>query len=336
MHSLRRASVLALVVWSSSVPSLAYLGGFEAGDGYQGPAVGYTINQMLLDQYNAGQFGLNASGPGGAYTPIVPGSGLYQELAPTSNGYAVASTDGAHSGVWSLDLRGGTGAGFSPRVGNGLVDLEYRYRLDTRDFGGVSPTAGFNNTLVTVSFYYCGGVGFTGDDPGVFRMEFQDQFGLTGAGFGLDELSALTTYDATGWNSSGQSVGPGFSYPWTYVRVTLDLANDVFSVGITPNIAAGVFIPDATPTMVQLLSNAPMAANLANLAQFEFWVDSEVGAVGNTGVFGSNKQLLDDFRFSSRPVPEASRSPGLFLAGWGMWIALRRWSACRKSSAGSN
>ncbi|MFN0067970.1 MAG: hypothetical protein ACKVYV_10075, partial [Limisphaerales bacterium] len=296
-----------ILAWSAASPAFGYLGSFETADGYASFPAPSPFTANLLDHYNAGQFPGN---PDPAAIAITPGTGLWTELAPTTSGYAVSGPDGFHSGIWSLDLRGGTlGQGFSPRIPANAVDLEYRYRLDAKDLGGISPTAGFNNTEVTVSFYYCGGVGFQGDDPGVFRMKFQDQFGTTGAGFGLDEGSALTTLGASGWVSSPQLVGPNNSYPWTYVRVTMDFANDVFSVGITPNILANVFVADSTPTALFLVNNAPMAFNLVNLSQFEFWVDSEVGIPGSTGVFGSNKQLLDDFRMSSRAahiVPETN------------------------------
>ena len=74
----------------------AYLGGFEQADGYI-----FGLNYVVT-QYNAGQFGLNAGYPGGAYSSIPTGTGLWQKLSgyeyptpspATSNfSYAIAHT----------------------------------------------------------------------------------------------------------------------------------------------------------------------------------------------------------------------------------------------------
>lgn len=303
--------LLAAVVWMVHAPvsRAGIVGAFDSGDGYN-LATSLPVDPNLVDRYNAGGYGTNNGGPGGVFTVIPPGTGLWTELQPNTNGYALASPDGNHTSAFfgpSLDFRGGNAGGFRT-TGSGAVDGEWRYRMDSRDFGGNLPSSINNNGIVTVSFYYCGGVAFQGNDPGVFRMGFADGLGNEGLEFGLWDTSHLFYRGAGADQVTTVFMGPGGTYPWTNVRVVMDFLNDTFSIGINPSLTGGVFANDFAPPATWLVQNAPMSgAGMTNLASIRFWVESETGAPGVTGVNNSNKQLLDDFSiYSEHPTPVRS------------------------------
>lgn len=291
------AAVLLAAAVTARPASAGIVGGFDPGDGYA-MTVSLPVDPMLLDRYNAGQYGTNNGGPGGAFAAITPGTGLWVELQPTTNGYVLAAADGNHTVNGPgpcLDLRGGNIHNFRT-TGLSTVDGEWRYSLDSRDLGGLSPGAINNDRVVTLNFYYCGGVAWQGDDPGVFRMGFIDGLGNTGFDLGLWDNSNIYYRGVGSPVVTPIYMGPGGTYPWTYFRVVMDFVNDTFSFGITPSLNAGVFANDLAPPATWLIQNAPMrGTGMANLAQIRFWVDSELGLPGSTGVNGSNKQLLDDF-----------------------------------------
>ena len=304
-------AALTLLVGSAGTAGAGIVGGFDAGDGYF-LATSLPVDNSLVDRYNAGQYGTNNGGPGGVFTAITPGTGLWRELRPATNGYAVVSPDGNHtinaSGP-ALDFRGGNVGGFRT-TGAGNVDGEWRYTLDSRDLGGVVPASINNDRVITMRFYYCGGVAFQGDDPGVFRMGFADGAANEGLEFGLWDDSHLFYRGAGADQVTSVLTGPSGSYPWTYVRVILDFINDTFSIGISPSLVSGAFAADNAPPATWLIQNAPMSApGMTNLTSIRFWVDSEVGAAGSTGVNNSNKQLVDDFRMRAQDsVPVRSTS----------------------------
>lgn len=291
------AAALAVTALSAAPAMAGIVGGFDTGDGYA-MTVSLPVDPTLLDHYNAGQYGTNNGGPGGAFTAISPGTGLWVEMQPNTNGYVLAAADGNHTVAGPgpcLDLRGGNIHNFRS-TGLPVVDGEWLYSLDSRDLGGLTPGAINNDRVVTLNFYYCGGVAWQGDDPGVFRMGFLDGLGNTGFDLGLWDNSNIYYRGVGSPVVTSVFMGPGGTYPWTYFRVVMDFVNDTFSFGITPSLNAGIFASDLAPPATWLIQNAPMrGAGMKNLTQIRFWVDSELGLPGTTGVNGSNKQLLDDF-----------------------------------------
>ncbi|MBY0307734.1 MAG: hypothetical protein K2Q09_03245 [Phycisphaerales bacterium] len=303
---------------ASPAAALADLGAFEPSNGYTQPGT-IPVNPWLVQNYNAGQTG--------GYTPIGPNTGLWRENSTGTSGYALVSTDGNHtpSGAVALDLRGGNTSSIrsGAAVNGPSIDGDWTYTFDAADLG-VAPSSINNNRVVTMSWYYRGGVGDVGDSTDTFRMGMFDSSSRGGVGFGLNDSSYLIYRDAAGWHTTTQFMN-GSVNQWTYVRVIMNLQTDTFDIGVTPGVAPGMMISDGTAPTTWLALGAIMGGGgMDDLTSMRLWVDSETaGAGAGTGVFGSNKSLLDDFRFV---VGETIPSPGAaaLLAAVGAATAGRR------------
>ena len=108
-HRTALGAACLLAAMASPNACLAYLGGFEEQDGYHyGPPNASGLGNNDVTRYNAGQYGVNNGGPGGAVTPITPDTGLWdavlggRNLNQTSDYYVIRhSAPGAPRGMSS-------------------------------------------------------------------------------------------------------------------------------------------------------------------------------------------------------------------------------------------
>jgi MYXO-CTERM domain-containing protein len=279
----------------------AYLGGFEAGDGY-----GNFLSEVR--QTNEGQYGLNNGGPGGVQTPITPGTGLWYGIAgtmyPASTGSGTAYATG-HSGY---QFTGNQGLVITTGCdGWGGPALKYGYRLDSRDLNGVSPAATAGQ-VVTVSFWTRTGLPGTGEGGGIGAgttgdtVEFVDSAGNVGFSVGVTQPG--TTTDFVSFNNGSLTVTSiasiGFYSRW-------DIKLDLGAQTVTAS-----YFDGGTSTLTNLLTNAPLAAPMANMDRLFF--------ESCAGVNNSKSWALDDFRMTSTvPTPGAAA-----LLGLGAMILRRR------------
>ena len=131
----------------------AYMGGFEAQDGYLP-----FFNDVK--GYNAGQYGTNNSGPGGVSASIPVNTGLWSRIDPVAPGFSYAT---GHQNFDRTYVNTSGSSGLPSDLGLVLTTnhqgwtagpLHYRYNLDNRDFNGAS-VASSANSVVTMSFWWC-------------------------------------------------------------------------------------------------------------------------------------------------------------------------------------
>lgn len=292
------------IIANTNVAS-AYLGGFESGDGYQP-----FLN--MVQNYNAGQYGSNNSGPGGTQVSITPNTGLWQAV---QGGFGSGSSISYATGHQYYN-RASVNAGSSSNPLQALVlttghqgwtgpALEYMYDLDTRDLDGAA-LASVNNNVLTLSFWWCAqldsnvGDGYFGD-----AITFYDSNGTAGFTFGLTERSSgdKVTY----WNGSGMTessiVGPAGGYDrWD---LTFNFATDKVSAS---------YLDFSSNTIYNLVSNADLSADMLNLSSINFRT--------SPGVSNAKYMSVDDFNFTV--APEASTGIMAALASCCLLIRKRK------------
>ncbi|HYE60459.1 MAG TPA: PEP-CTERM sorting domain-containing protein [Phycisphaerales bacterium] len=294
---------LAAPVLAFSAGAHAYLGGFEAGDGYGG-----FLSEVR--HWNEGQYGTNNGGPGGSQTAITPGSGLWYGIQgtmyPNFNGGNTAYATG-HGGV---GMGGSNGMMITTGCdGWGGPALKYGYRLDARDLNGVSPAMTAGQT-VTVSFWTRPQLFGTGEGGGIGAgtigdtVEFVDSAGNVGFSVGIHQPGTTTDYVA--FKNTGSYTLTAIAAGGVYSRwdIRLDLAAQTVTAG---------YYDGFTTNYSVLLSGAPLAAPMADLNRLFF---ESSGGVNNAKLWA-----LDDFSMHTTvPAPASA----LLLGLGGLAVARRR------------
>ncbi|MEZ5304868.1 MAG: hypothetical protein R3F11_30095 [Verrucomicrobiales bacterium] len=224
-------AVVVLVVWLSLSPAYAYLGGFEADDGYATSGEGFTVPNpggqnggysWAVEWYNSGAFGANAGG--GAYA-IGQNTGRWTSPIGGSDDNRGYATKHKYTSVSAFDWLGDdeghflgvTGAG----AGTGVT--EYEYTFDSFDLSGADPTT-LTEGHFTFRIYFCPGSAGSGVDAATDspygRLSFLDEAGNTVAQFGTGRTwfagtSGFTDPAMAVWTRTGSdpamtlSVGSG-------------------------------------------------------------------------------------------------------------------------------
>jgi len=355
------AATLALLPQSAS----AYLGSFEESDGYRTPFNGimttlnfagdakfYLDNNILngftgivpastfpntlgdathgadLSRYNAGQYGANGGGPGGAALDIADNTGLWtaqlggrlnEDIGGVAlNGYQyLGNTSSGNIFLQNRDYvqayRYG-GARNGSQVLNFLAqdtNLRYDYHLDSRDFGGTNPSA-TNGSIVSMAFWFCPSDADDPDADNILGLGLRDAMGQSVFEVGYTGENIIQ-YRMTGggaWISTGTTVG---TQGWSEMSLTINTDNDTVTFGVR------VYddLLGLSSTTTGILASQALGIDSAALTDLRW--DLRGGALNNGAV--SFKNYFDDFSFNAAPVPE----PGSALSvGLSTLILLRR------------
>ena len=313
----------------------AYLGGFEEQDGYRiplngqilsggfagdaqfyfnnNPASGYTgvvpwgsypnnfsdgTNGPDVTRYNAGQFGTNNGGLGGAATDIPDNSGLWQVLAggrlnedanaPYYYGSQFARDQIVayrntmpHSGSQTLNLM--------------AMDqsLSYTYSLDSRDLGGTAPASTLA-AQIQMSFWVKPSDWDDPDTGNILGLSLLDaanksvfEVGYTG--------DNLLQYRLTGgaWQTTAYQMG---SMGYSEITVMLDTASNTASLDISAYNDGSSQLGNNS----SVLSNQSLGVVSGAFTGLQW--DLRGGTLNNGAV--SYIHSFDDFNFTVTPVPE--------------------------------
>ena len=222
----------SLLIAAASGAAHAHLGGFEYKDGYQP-----FLN--MVQNYNAGQFGLNSGYVAMAPVAITPSTGLWHNIA---GGFFSGSSVSYATGHQNLDrtwINSNNTFGQASdqslvlttgHQGTGGPALKYKYDVDASDLGGVNPLS-TGSAIVTVSFWARGfldggmvGTGYFGNE-----ITFEDSVGNIGFRLGQTKTSGgdMVTY----WNGTSMQVSSinGVSNYYDRWDLTFDIATDTVS-----------------------------------------------------------------------------------------------------------
>ncbi len=293
------ARIFTLVAVLSAQPAFAYLGGFEAGDGYQS-------NGALLDvsTYNAGQFGTNNGGPGGSQATITQNSGLFQKFdqgdTSPGNGELVVQPGLARTGNAGLALRS------TPAYGDTAGDgAQYLYSFDSRDFNGVNPSA-VTSGVVSIDYWMRPQTSFfetgTATTTSFVNANGDTIFSVGMLGQGIFDSKPIVEWqDAAGWHTTtiiGNSAG------WDHIMLSFNLNSDTVSFS---------YYSSLTGTTTTLATNAADVSPTSNVSGILF------AAQPNTEV-----NAYDDFNIVSPIlVPEPS-SLIIIMLGAMQCLGMRR------------
>lgn len=215
MNTTVRLSALSFLL----VPTIAsaYLGGFEAGDGYQGmfssvitsqnigtdwqdgsgfvpAALGYSAGPPItyfragpdVIRYNAGTYGANNGGPGGVGIDIADNSGLWKA---NSGGAIVNDASNGTNNLNFITAHGGTAHSGSNFLAIRAIDatLNYDYSIDSRDLNGVAPNS-IQSATYSMDFWFCPGqvISPGGTSANIFGLSYVDSMNTTGLKFGYN------------------------------------------------------------------------------------------------------------------------------------------------------
>ena len=256
-----KSTLLALLAVLVAPSAWAYLGGFEAGDGYDNGSSG-TLRDVT--SYNAGEYGTNAGGPGGSFQNIAPNNGLFTKFdnGNVSPGYGelVGHDTIAHSGLGSLVLRSNAGFG-DTTPGDGA---QYLYNFDKRDFGGVSPTL-VTSGVLTMDYWMCPQTSFfqTGTvcSTSFLNTKGDTIFSIGTVGQGLFTADPFIEWqDANGWHVTSIL---GNHNGWDRILLAFDLDNGTISfsyysslTGKTTILASGVSAASTMDNVSSMLLTA--------------------------------------------------------------------------------
>ncbi|MDB6139156.1 MAG: hypothetical protein JWO94_2228 [Verrucomicrobiaceae bacterium] len=292
---------IAVVLFAQ--PAWAYLGSFEAQDGYTD---GGQVPFQDVTTYNAGEYGTNANGPGGSATNITPNDGLFvkYDQGNVSSGYGelVAHHALAHSGSAGLVLR--SNAGFGDTGGDGA---DYLYSFDKRDFGGVSPTLVTSGTI-SLDYWMCPQTSFfqtgTVTSTAFVNSAGNTVFAVGTVGQGIfDAKPYIEWEDANGWHVTSIL---GNNVSWDHIMLSFDLSSDTVSFSYYSSITGITSV---------LASGVAAAAPIDNLSGIHF-----------TAQANTEKNSYDDFNIISPiVVPEPSSLVAVLVAGVSVcWKRRRR------------
>ncbi|WP_395751446.1 hypothetical protein [Prosthecobacter sp.] len=332
-----RLSLLACVfgAFACSPDAQAYLGGFEEQDGYRiplngqivsgsfagdaqfyfnnNPGSGYTgvvpwgaypntfsdgTNGPDVTRYNAGQFGTNNGGPGGAAADIGDNTGLWQAM---SGGRLNEDADAPYyyGGQFTRDsivaYRNTTPHGGSQTLNLMAMDenLSYRYSLDSRDLGGINPASTLG-AAIQMSFWVKPTDWDDPDTGNLFGLSLMDaanqpvfEIGYTGDNF--------LQYRLTGgaWQTTAYQMG---SAGYSEITVLLDTFNNTASLDISAYNDNSSLLGGDTSVLSQ------QALGVVSGALTGLQWDLRGGSLDNGAV--SYIHSFDDFNFAVTPVPE--------------------------------
>ncbi len=248
-----------------------------------------------VSRYNAGQYGTNQGGPGGVGFDIRDNSGLWQALAGgrlnedlgapfyLGNSFqrdyvAAYAYNNALTGSQVLNILASD------------VDLHYRYLLDNRDFGGLSPGQTAAN-LVDVQFWLCPSDYDDTYTDNVLSLAFRDDQGQTliELGYTGDNWLQYRVGANSNWTTTAVSVG---TQGWSMIALQLDTFNNTVSLTAAGfSDSSSILQPNQS-----LLSSTSLGLDASALTSLDW------RAVGMVGF----KNFFDDFAFSVSPVPEPS------------------------------
>ncbi|MBY0260860.1 MAG: hypothetical protein K2Q20_00850 [Phycisphaerales bacterium] len=315
----------ALAVVACAGQANAYLGSFTPADGYL-----ITTPWVDVSYFNSGQFGANAGGGSVAY--VAPDSGLwsvdtgfaggiysswaartaamttvvgnvYPASPPISgNGahYVVGNHPGGRTDNSALAIRNDTPNNAGP--------IRYNYKLDSYDFGGVTPST-ITSGVVSTGFFALASPaapinpGTRGADK--FTMSFKDSSNSIGLQWGYAADNEVT------WRA-------GSTGPWTYTGIYIN-SGTYDGVDVKIDLSAGTFGIDyfvsSSSTWLSLVATGtPLGAPMTNLSNLGWQLEDGLP-------FGSfaTKNFFDDFKFVV-PAPGAST----LLGGLALLAARRR------------
>ena len=286
-------SLSLLVAASAATPCFAYLGGFEADDGYKP-----FLNDVVT--YNAGQYGANAGG--GVYVDIPDNTGLWVKLQGplyptpgTAGGVAYATGHGGYDRTSPGSSTDQALVITTNADGWGGGSQEYSYTFDTYDLAGFIPDS-TGSEVVCISFWSCSQIVGTdeipsgGLGPGTIgnTMSFLDTADNLGFALGYrqpgttDDFAAINVNGT--WVQSTVAVDPHGYHRWDIV---LDLVADTVTVDI---FEAG--------TLTNLATAAPLINPMSDLDEMRF--------LSTPGVNNAKVWALDDFSMKVQGVPEPS------------------------------
>ncbi|MBU6412616.1 MAG: hypothetical protein KGS45_04020 [Planctomycetes bacterium] len=299
------SATLALTALSGA--AYAHLGGFEIKDGYQP-----FLN--MVQNYNAGQYGLNSGYSAMAPVAITPGTGLWHNInGGFSSGGSISYATGHQWYDRTWVNSGNTMGQMSDQAlvlttgHEGLTGpaLKYKYDIDAQDLGGVNPlTTG--SAIVTTSFWVRGmmdpglvGTGYLGNE-----ITFEDSLGNVGFRVGLTKTSGgdMVTY----WNGTSMVVTSIAGSAAVYDRwdISFDLAADTVTAS---------YFDFSTSTTHNLVVGAALQNAMADYSHLTF---RSTPGINNSKFFS-----VDDFRFTTNvPAPGAAALAGFAALG----IARRR------------
>lgn len=298
--------IAALPILAITSMSQAYLGGFENKDGYQP-----FLN--MVQNYNAGQYGISSGYMAMAPVAITPSTGLWHNLAggfssPSGISYATGHQFFDRTYVnsnGSLGQQSDQGLVFTTgHEGVNGPALKYKYDVDASDLGGLNPLA-TGGTNVGLSFWARGQL-----DPGLVgngyfgnEITFEDSTGNVGFNLGVTKTSAGDKISY--WNGSSlfvSSINASSNY---YDR--WDLSFDLAAQTVTAS-----YYQFVTNTSFALITNAPLSAAMSDFSHITF---RSTPGVNNAKLFS-----VDDFTFRAVPTPGAAA----LLAFSGIAAGLRR------------
>lgn len=331
----------------------AYLGGFEEQDGYRVPLNGQIISNYLagdaqfylnnsasngytgvvpvgaypntlgdgtngpdVTRYNAGQYGTNNSGPGGAAADITDNSGLWQVL---SGGrlYEDATAPYYYGNQYYRDqivaYRNTMPHGGSQTLNLMAADqsLSYRYSMDSRDLGGISPSSTLG-MAVHMSFWVKPTDWDDPDTGNMFGLSLLDaanqpvfEVGFTG--------DNLLQYRLTGgaWQTTSYVMG---TLGWSEITVVVDTVRNTASLDINAYNDLSAHLNGSAAVL------ASQGLGIVSGALSALQWDLRGGTLDNGAISYINS--FDDFAFSATPVPEPRGLVLLFIAA--LLLAPRR------------
>jgi hypothetical protein len=285
----------------------AHLGGFEFKDGYQP-----FLN--MVQNYNAGQYGLSSGYSAMAPVAITPGTGLWHNInGGFSSGGSISYATG-HQWFDRTWVNSGGTMGLSSDQAlvlttghEGLTGpaLKYRYDVDSQDLGGVNPLS-TGSAVVTTSFWVRGtmdpglvGVGYFGHE-----IAFEDSLGNIGFRLGLTKTSGGDM--VTVWNGTSMVVTSIGGSAAIYDRwdIAFDLASDTVTAS---------YFDFSTSTLTTLVTGVAMQTGMIDYSHITFR--------STPGINNSKNFSVDDFRFTTNvPAPGTAALAGFMALG----VARRR------------
>ncbi len=287
----------SLVFAAASGIAHAHLGGFEIKDGYQP-----FLN--MVQNYNAGQYGISSGYVAMAPVAITPGTGLWHNInGGFSSGGSISYASGHQWYDRTWVNSGGTSGQMSDQAlvlttgHEGLTGpaLKYKYDIDAQDLGGVNPLS-TGSAIVTTSFWVRGmmdpglvGTGYFGNE-----ITFEDSLGNVGFRVGLTKTSGgdMVTY----WNGTSMVVTTIGGSASVYDRwdIAFDLATDTvtasyfdFSTSTTTNLAIGVAMQNAMSDYSHLtFRSTPGVTNGKFFSVDDFRFTTNVPAPGTAALAG--------------------------------------------------
>lgn len=297
----------SLLIAAACASAHAHLGSFEFKDGYQ------PFLNMVQD-YNAGQFGLNSGYFAMAPVAITPSTGLWHNInggffSGGSVSYATGHQNFDRTWVNSNNTLGQASDQAlvltTGHQGIGGPALKYKYDIDAPDLGGVNPLS-TGSAIVTASFWARGFLDGSVVSNGYFGNEitFEDSVGNIGYRLGHTKTSGgdmVTFWDGTGLQVSSINASSNYYDRWD---LTFDLATDTVSAS---------YYQFATNTTFNLATGVAMQGAMGDMSHLTFRT--------TPGTFNGKFFAVDDFRFTTNvPAPGAVALAGLAALG----VARRR------------